>query len=61
MGDPLLSLVAAARLAGEAGLTLAPGWLVMAGGATAAESLAAPVQVSAEVEALGRVQIEVLA
>jgi 2-oxo-3-hexenedioate decarboxylase len=61
MGDPLLSLVAAARLAGEAGLTLAPGWLVMAGGATAAESLAAPVQVSAEVEALGRVQIEVRA
>jgi 2-oxo-3-hexenedioate decarboxylase len=60
MGDPLLSLMAAARLAAESGVTLAPGWLVMAGGATAAEPLAAHTEVSAEVEALGCVQIEVL-
>jgi 2-oxo-3-hexenedioate decarboxylase len=61
MGDPLLSLVAAARLAGESGVTLAPGWLVMAGGATAAESLTGPTRVRAEVEALGGVEIEVRA
>jgi 2-oxo-3-hexenedioate decarboxylase len=54
MGDPLLSLTAAARLAADAGVTLEPGWLVMAGGATAARPLKAGVRVSAEVESLGR-------
>jgi 2-oxo-3-hexenedioate decarboxylase len=61
MGDPLLSLMAAARLAGESGLTLAPGWLVMAGGATAAESLTTATRVRAEVETLGSVEVEVRA
>jgi 2-oxo-3-hexenedioate decarboxylase len=61
MGDPWLSLVAAARLAGESGLTLAAGWLIMAGGATAAESLTAPTRVRAEVEVLGDVEVEVRA
>jgi 2-oxo-3-hexenedioate decarboxylase len=60
MGDPLKSLMAAARLAAESNLTLAPGWLVMAGGATAAEPLTPHTEVSAEVESLGRVMIEVL-
>lgn len=60
MGDPLLSLTAAARLAGDAGVTLEAGWLVMAGGATAARPLQAGVRVSAEVESLGSVGFEVL-
>lgn len=60
MGDPLLSLTAAARLAGDAGVTLEAGWLVMAGGATAARPLQAGVRVSAEVESLGSVSFEVV-
>jgi 2-oxo-3-hexenedioate decarboxylase len=61
MGDPLLSLLAAARLAGEAGMTLEPGWVVMSGGATAAEPLAANTRVTATVAALGEVSLEVKA
>jgi 2-oxo-3-hexenedioate decarboxylase len=60
MGDPLLSLTAAARLAADAGVTLEPGWLVMAGGATAARPLEAGVRVSAEVESLGSASFEVV-
>lgn len=60
MGDPLLSLVAAARLAAEAELTLAKGWLVLSGGATAAEPLRAHTRVSATVQSLGSVDFEVL-
>jgi 2-oxo-3-hexenedioate decarboxylase len=60
MGDPLLSLVAAARLAGEAGLTLSRGWLVMAGGATQARELKAGTRVSVEVESLGSAHLEVV-
>jgi 2-oxo-3-hexenedioate decarboxylase len=40
LGNPLRSLVAAARFAAEADEPLQPGWIVMAGGATAAEALA---------------------
>ena len=39
LGDPVRSLVAAARLSSAAGEPLQPGWIVMAGGATAAEAL----------------------
>jgi 2-oxo-3-hexenedioate decarboxylase len=60
MGDPLLSLIAAARLAGEAGMTLKSGWLVMAGGATAARELVAGARVSVAVEGLGEAHLEVL-
>lgn len=60
MGDPLLSLVAAARLAAEQELTLAAGWLVLSGGATAAEPLRADTRVSASVQSLGSVGFEVL-
>ena len=60
MGDPLLSLTAAARLAADAGVTLEPGWLVMAGGATAARPLKAGVRVSAEVESLGSASFAVV-
>lgn len=39
LGDPVRSLVAAARLSSAAGEPLQAGWIVMAGGATAAETL----------------------
>lgn len=55
LGQPLRALAAASRLAGEAGLTLQPGWLVMAGGATAAEALRPHLQVRLEMENLGSV------
>ncbi|MFT3763011.1 MAG: fumarylacetoacetate hydrolase family protein [Pseudoxanthomonas sp.] len=54
LGHPLRSLVAAARVVAEAGETLQPGDIVLAGGATAASALRAGVHVSLEVEALGR-------
>jgi 2-oxo-3-hexenedioate decarboxylase len=60
MGDPLRSLMAAARLAGESGLSLQAGWLVMAGGATAAEPLPVGARVSVEVTGLGSAQVQVL-
>jgi 2-oxo-3-hexenedioate decarboxylase len=59
MGDPLRSLMAAARLAAAADLTLEAGWLVMAGGATAAHPLRAGTQVSVEVESLGSARLRV--
>jgi 2-oxo-3-hexenedioate decarboxylase len=40
LGDPVRSLVEAARICAEHGEALEPGWVVMAGGATAAEYLA---------------------
>lgn len=55
MGHPLRSLIAAARFAGEAGEPLMPGWIVMAGGATAAEPLVAGQYVELEMENMGRV------
>lgn len=54
LGHPLRSLVAAARVVAEAGETLAPGDIVLAGGATAASALRAGIHVSLEVESLGR-------
>ncbi|WP_334180616.1 fumarylacetoacetate hydrolase family protein [Pseudoxanthomonas sp.] len=54
LGHPLRSLVAAARVVAEAGETLQPGDIVLAGGATAASALHAGIHVSLEVESLGR-------
>jgi len=54
LGHPARSLVAAARFAQEAGEPLQPGWIVMAGGATAAEALKPGQWVELEVEVLGR-------
>lgn len=54
LGHPLRSLVAAARVAAEAGETLSPGDLVLAGGATAASALVAASYVSLEMQTLGR-------
>jgi 2-oxo-3-hexenedioate decarboxylase len=55
LDHPLRSLVAAARLAAAGGETLRPGDVVMAGGATAAEALAAGGRVRLSVESLGDV------
>jgi 2-oxo-3-hexenedioate decarboxylase len=54
LGHPLRSLVAAARVVADAGQTLQPGDIVLAGGATAASALVAGIHVSLEVESLGR-------
>lgn len=56
LGHPLRSLVAAARLASEAGEPLQAGWVVMAGGATAAEALAPGQHVRCEMQGLGSVE-----
>lgn len=61
LGHPLRSLVAAARLAADAGMTLKPGWIVMAGGATAAEALRPGVHVTNTVQHLGSVALTVAA
>lgn len=55
LGHPLRSLVAAARMATVGGERLEAGWIVMAGGATAAEVLRPGVFVETEVQHLGRV------
>ncbi len=61
LGHPIRSLVAAARLSSAAGEPLEEGWIVMAGGATAAEWLRAGDYVRNEVEALGSVAFSVTA
>lgn len=55
LGHPVRSLVAAARLTAEAGERLEAGWIVMAGGATAAEALRPGVAVRNSVQGLGSV------
>jgi 2-oxo-3-hexenedioate decarboxylase len=54
LGNPLRSLVAAARFAAEAEEPLRPGWIVMAGGASHAEALSPGLWVECEVQHLGR-------
>ncbi len=61
LGHPVRSLVAAARMVAAAGEELHPGDIVMAGGATAAHSLAARETVRTVVERLGNVTICVVA
>jgi 2-oxo-3-hexenedioate decarboxylase len=53
LGHPLRSLVAAARLSAAAGEPLQAGWVVMAGGATAAEWIKPGQYVSVEMANLG--------
>ena len=57
LGNPLRSLVAAARLSAAAGEPLQAGWIVMAGGATAAEALAPGQHVRCEMQGLGHVEL----
>ncbi|WP_156680780.1 2-keto-4-pentenoate hydratase [Sphingomonas profundi] len=59
LGNPIRSLVAAARLADDAGEALKAGDVVMAGGATAAEHLAPGNHVRLVVQTLGRVEFRV--
>ena len=61
LGNPVRSLVAAARLAESAGEPLQKGDVVMAGGATAAEQLAPGQHVRLVVQKLGRVEFRVSA
>jgi 2-oxo-3-hexenedioate decarboxylase len=56
LGHPLRSLVAAARLSAAAGEPLQAGWIVMAGGATAAEALQPGQHVLLEMQGLGRAE-----
>lgn len=60
LGDPLRSLAAASRLAARCGMALEPGWIVLAGGATAAVPLAVGHHVRLAAEGLGRVQLTVV-
>ena len=55
LGNPVYSLVAAARLVAERGERLEAGDIVMAGGATAAEALSAGNFVRLSVQQLGSV------
>jgi len=59
LGHPLRSLVAAARLAAEAGEPLQAGWVVMAGGATPAEWIKPGNAISIEMERLGTAGFQV--
>ncbi|MEH6551615.1 MAG: fumarylacetoacetate hydrolase family protein [Pseudomonadales bacterium] len=59
LDNPWQSLVEASRLAGEAGLILEPGWIVLAGAATAAEALYPSVTVSLDAGELGKVTVKV--
>lgn len=59
LGNPVRSLVAAARLSNSAGEKLEAGWIVMAGGATAAEWLKPGDYVRNSVEHLGSVAFSV--
>ena len=61
LGHPVRSLVAAARLTSEAGERLEAGWIVMAGGATAAEALKPGVFARNSVQGLGSVGFTVTA
>ncbi|OPC80310.1 4-oxalocrotonate decarboxylase [Embleya scabrispora] len=57
LGNPLRSLIAAARLAAGAGLELRPGWIVLAGAATAALPLPKGVHVRVSAAGLGRAEV----
>ncbi len=59
LGDPIRSLVAAARLAGPSLGGLKAGWIVLAGGATAAHSLAVGEHVRTVIQNVGAVSIRV--
>lgn len=59
LGNPVRSLVAAARLVAQAGECLNPGDIVLAGGATAAIALSAGDHVETQFETLGTVAFNV--
>ncbi len=59
LGDPIRSLVEASRMVADAGLALQPGWIVLAGGATAALPLTVGDSIRVVVEELGVVAFHV--
>ena len=59
LGNPVRALVAAARLSAAAGEPLQAGWIIMAGGATAAEALSPGDYVRNSVQHLGTVAFSV--
>ena len=59
LGNPARSLAAAARMSAASGERLEAGWIVMAGGATAAEALRPGVYVQLDVQSLGTVSFSV--
>ena len=59
LGDPIRSLVAAARLAAAELGGLKAGWIILAGGATAAYSLKIGDNVRTTIQGLGAVSIRV--
>lgn len=61
LGHPARSLAAASRMLGAGMLAIEEGWIVMAGGVTAAEALRPGIYVSNEVENMGRVGFSVFA
>ncbi len=61
LGNPIRSLVAAARLVGRAGERLEPGDIVLAGGVTAAHPLAVGEHVRTAFQGLGTVSFHVVA
>ena len=61
LGHPLRALAAASRLVAESGLALEPGWVIMAGGATAAYALSAGDSVRNTVQNLGAPGFSVVA
>lgn len=61
LGDPIRSLLAAARLVAKAGERLEPGDVVLAGGATAAHPLSPGMHVETTFQRLGAVAFSVVA
>ena len=59
LGHPVRSLVSAARLATESEERIEAGWIIMAGGATAAEALYPNINVRNTVEGLGALAFNV--
>src|SRR5690606_35051360 len=59
LGHPIRSLAAASRLSTAAGERLEAGWIILAGGATAAEALQPDVHVRTVIEKLGTVAFSV--
>ncbi|MCW0182653.1 MAG: fumarylacetoacetate hydrolase family protein [Zavarzinia sp.] len=59
LGNPVRSLVAAARMVAQWGESLEPGDIVMAGGITAAHALSVGEYVETQIEGLGRIAITV--
>lgn len=57
MGNPLRALMAAARLAAQAGMPLQAGSIVLAGAATSAEALQPGMQIHARVTGIGAVDL----